>query len=181
MNASRQFPTSFRPSSPRDHADAPAPVTSDEASRMFAAHHALLLRYLARLTGDPDRAADAAQEVFVRLTDRPPTFAPDAAAAAGDPTRAWLFTVATNVVREGGRPHARRARLLAAGARRPAVTAALADLPEQERVALLMREEGAPHREIAAAVGTTTDSVGALLARALDTLARALPLDAEAS
>ena len=75
-------------------------MTPDDVTRLFAAHHAPLFRYLARLTGDPDRAADAAQEAFVRMMERPPVFAPD---AAGDAARAWLFTVATNVVREGGR------------------------------------------------------------------------------
>jgi DNA-directed RNA polymerase specialized sigma24 family protein len=42
-----------------------------------------------------------------------------------------------------------------------------------------MREEGFAHREIAEAVGTTTGSVGTLIARALDRLAQQLPLDAE--
>jgi len=45
---------------------------------------------------------------------------------------------------------------------------------------LLMREEGFAHREIAEAVGTTTASVGTMIARALDKLARLLPLDADA-
>jgi DNA-directed RNA polymerase specialized sigma24 family protein len=42
-----------------------------------------------------------------------------------------------------------------------------------------MREEGFTHREIAEAVGTTTGSVGTLIARALDRLAERLPLDQE--
>ena len=156
---------------------------------LFAAHHAPLVRYLTRLTGDGDAAADAAQEAFVRLIARPP-------ADAAEP-RAWLFTVATNVVRETGRTRGRRERLLAAapdrapmgdaprdplaaaeaGDQRAAVRAALATLSEKERRALLLREEGFAHREIAEAVGTTTGSVGTLLARALDKLALALPLD----
>jgi RNA polymerase sigma-70 factor (ECF subfamily) len=171
---------------------------ADAITRLFAAEHPRLVRYLTRLTGDTDRAADAAQEAFVRLIDRPP-----AIPAGTDPSvamRAWLYTVATNVVREGGRTQARRARLLAAGAarapiadpprdahagmeadeRRRAVRAALAALSDKERTALLMREEGFAHREIAGAVGTTTGSVGTLLARALDKLAAALPLDQDA-
>ncbi len=167
-------------------------VTADAVARLFAAHHAPLVRYLTRLTGDPDQAADAAQEAFVRLIDRPP-------ADASEP-RAWLFAVATNVVREGGRTRARRERLLAgaperapmadapgdaharveAGDARAAVRAALAALSPKERTALLMREEGFAHREIAQALGTTTGSVGTLLARALAKLADALPLDRDA-
>jgi RNA polymerase sigma factor (sigma-70 family) len=165
--------------------------SADDVAALVAAHHAPRVRDLTRLTGDRDQAADAAQEAFVRLIDRPPA----------DPSehRAWLFTVATNVVREGGRTRARRERLLAgAPGRAPmadaprdahaavevreqqaAVRAALRALSDKERTALLMREEGFAHREIAAAVGTTTGSVGTLLARALDKLAAALPLDRE--
>lgn len=160
-------------------------------SRLFAAHHAPLVRYLTRLAGDGDVAADAAQEAFVRLIARPPADPSD--------VRAWLFTVGTNAVREGGRTRARRERLLAAapgrapvgdaprdahalaeaGDVRVAVRAALATLSDKERAAVLMREEGFAHREIAVALGTTTGSVGTLLARALAKLASALPLDRE--
>lgn len=166
----------------------------------FAAHHAPLLRYLARLTGDADHAADAAQEAFVRLIARPPRVAPPADPADPAAYRAWLFTVATNVARETARTRARRGRLLAAAParapmgdapldahervqadqRRAAVRQALAALSDKERTAVLMREEGFAHREIAAALDTTTGSVGTLLARALDKLARTLPLDREA-
>ena len=69
---------------------------------------------------------------------------------------------------------------LEADERRRAVTAALARLSDKERVAILMREEGFAHREIAEAVGTTTGSVGTLLARALERLARETTLDREA-
>ena len=61
-----------------------------DASQLFEAHHAELVRYLVRLTGDGDRAADAAQEAFARLVANPPR---------DEKPRAWLFTVATNVVR----------------------------------------------------------------------------------
>ena len=56
---------------------------------------------------------------------------------------------------------------------------ALAKLSEKERTTLLMREEGFSHQEIAAAVGTTTKSVGTLIARSLDKLANVLTLDRE--
>ena len=57
--------------------------------------------------------------------------------------------------------------------------AALAGLSGKERMALLMREEGFAQREIAEAVGTTTGSVGTLIARALDKLAERIDLDRE--
>lgn len=141
-----------------------------------------MYRYLVRLSGDPDVAADAAQEAFVRLLERPP---------AGPVERAWLFKVATNFVLETRRTAARRERLLdgsgertmadaprdphatlEAGERRRAVMAAMARLSDKERIAILMREEGFTHREIADAVSTTTGSVGTLLARTLERLAR---------
>ncbi|HEX6134037.1 MAG TPA: sigma-70 family RNA polymerase sigma factor [Longimicrobiales bacterium] len=161
-----------------------------DAGGLFEQHHPALLRYLVRLTGDLDVAHDAAQEAFTRLVAKPPR---------DENPRAWLFTVATNVVRAGANRSRRRAALLQAGAarmphgdpvhtpdqaaaaaeERRRVRAALDALPERERVILLMREEGFSHREIAEAVGTTTGSIGTMLARALERLAALLPLDAE--
>ena len=154
----------------------------DRIAELFANHHDALYRYLVRLSGDPDVAADAAQEAFVRLLANP---------TAGPAERAWLFKVGTNYVFETRRTAARRARLLdgrgerlmadeprdplagvEADEQRRVVMAALSRLSDKERVAILMREEGFSHREIADAVGTTTGSVGTLLARTLERLAR---------
>jgi len=158
---------------------------------LYRTHHAPLVRYLTRLCGDPDLADDAAQEAFVRLSERPP--------ANEREVRAWLFTVATNVVRDARRSGRRRAEILAAdpasvspeiGGADPSddavraelrrrVRAALDELSERDRAVLLMREEGFKHREIASAVGITTGSVGTVIARALDRLAERLPRDEE--
>ena len=160
-----------------------------DARQLFEEHHQSLYRYLVRFSGDADLAADAVQEALLKLVERPPR---DTAFA-----RAWLFKVATNVVLETARAHSRRIRLLAAApARAPVadpppspyeaveadeqrrvVATALASLSNKERTALLMREEGFSHREIAEAVGTTTGSVGTLVARALGRLADLLALD----
>lgn len=162
-----------------------------EIDALYEDHHDALYRYLARFCGDPELAADACQEAFVRYADRPP--------AEDTNLRAWLFTVATRVVRDRVRTRKRRSELLHArpdrapvgepsvdpeerllrSERRRAVRAALDALNERERTVLLMREEGFRHREIAAAVGTTTGSVGTMIARALEKLARALPADLE--
>ena len=159
-----------------------------DAARLFQEHHAPLFRYLVRLTGDADLAHDAAQEAFMRLVSKPPR---------DEHPRAWLFTVATNVVRAWGNSHRRRLTLLqGAMARVPTpeampdpeqitlanesrnrVRQALDSLSEKERTVLLMREEGFAHREIAAAVGTTTGSVGTMIARALEKLAPLLDDD----
>lgn len=152
------------------------------ATQLFIQHYDPLFRYLVRLTGDPDVAADAAQEAFVRLVERPPQ---------DRNVRAWLFAVATNVVRDGARARARWLTLLRASPERapvgdvpPApdaaaesaeardrVRAALDTLSWKEKTILLMREEGFAHHEIAEAVGTTTGSVGTMIARALRKLA----------
>jgi RNA polymerase sigma-70 factor, ECF subfamily len=134
-----------------------------------------LRRYLYRLSGDADVADDAAQEAFVRLaTDR----------GGRERPKAWLYTVGTNLVREGARTTSRRERILAAGTAVVPTTPARPDeealraesvrrvqsvlerLPERDRHLLLMREEGFRHAEMAAVLGMAPASVGTLLARA---------------
>jgi RNA polymerase sigma factor (sigma-70 family) len=160
---------------------------------LYEAHRPDLVRYLARFSGDPDLAEDAAQEAFVRLAERPP--------ARDENLRAWLFTVATRIAVDQARARRRREGLLEARPDDPAlgdppdlpdvaldrarirrrVRAALDALDEKERTVLLMREEGFAHKEIAAAVGTTTGSVGTMIARALKKLADRLPPGIEAA
>ena len=159
-------------------------------AELYQEHREGLFRYLSRLSGDPDLASDAVQEVFVRIQERPPR--------RTDNLRPWLYTVATNVIRDAARAQARRRSLLLARPERtvadgpvdPSVSAereerrirvreALATLSEKERTTLLMRAEGFSHQEIASAVGTTTKSVGTLIARSLDKLANMLTLDRE--
>lgn len=159
-----------------------------DASRLYEDNYQGLCRYLFRFTGDADAAADAAQEAFVRLLERTP-----------ENPRAWLYRVATNLALEGSRTRTRRWKiLLGAGGRAPhadpppdpdvahegtqrreRVQQALLTLSEKERMVLLMREEGFAQREIAEAVGTTTKSVGTLIARAMAKLADRLDLDQE--
>jgi RNA polymerase sigma-70 factor (ECF subfamily) len=161
-----------------------------DAAQLFRENHQALCRYLVRYTDDAEIAADAAQEAFVRLLDRTPHMA--------NP-RAWLFTVATNLVHDMTRTRSRRRLILLRSAartphadpppapdetvqgeeRRSRIREALASLSEKERMALLMREEGFTQREIAEAVGTTTGSVGTLIARAFGKLADRIDLDWE--
>jgi RNA polymerase sigma factor (sigma-70 family) len=166
-------------------------VRERTATELFQRHHDQLRRYLGRLTGDADAAADIAQETFVRFLERAPA---NANAAP------WLFRVATNLARDAARTRSRRSQLAMRGrallahgdpppapdhgvdrsrARR-AVTDAFAALSEKERIALLMREEGYAHREIAEALGTTTGTIGTLMARALRKAAAQLALPEEA-
>lgn len=153
---------------------------------VFRAHHRALFRFLARECGDPHLAKDAVQETFVRLQLRPPR--------EEEAVRAWLFKTGLNVIRDIHRTRVTRARLLETSAGmvpRPRadeapdarverledaarLRAALDALRPRERTALLMREEGFKHREIAAALDTTTASIGTLLARALNKMAEHL-------
>ncbi|HJU72582.1 MAG TPA: sigma-70 family RNA polymerase sigma factor [Gemmatimonadaceae bacterium] len=146
-----------------------------ELERLFKTYHGPLVRYLTRRLGDRDWAEEVAQETFLRalrqmyLTNE----------------RAWLFAVATNLVRDDARREDRRRqklRLLAEETRdvqvesaetavERAQEAALArkaidSLIERDRLALLMREEGLNYEEIAEALGLSVGSIGTTLARA---------------
>src|SRR5690606_25553123 len=143
--------------------------------QIFRRLYPSLFRYLHRLTGDPDAADDIAQESFARLLRRP---MPEAEA------KPWLFTVATNLVRDSARKSTRRERILERVRPTPSapdapdvvterneritlVRQALERLSERDRTLLLMRGEGFTYEEMARAVGVAPASVGTLLARAL--------------
>lgn len=157
-------------------------MRDDELERLFRTCHAPLVRYLTRRLGDRDWAEEVAQETFLRalrqdeLTNE----------------RAWLFAVATNLVRDEARRSERRRRHLAllaeeerdasvesqAASLERAEEAALArravqTLAERDRLALLMREEGLNYDEIASALGLSVGSIGTTLARARRRLAEA--------
>lgn len=142
---------------------------------LFQRLYPSLYRYLHRLTGDADAAEDIAQESFVRLLKQK---LPD------DEVRPWLFTVATNLVRDRARKSERRQRLLTGAPplvkpvplpdedveraeRIEGVRRVLEQLSERDRQLLLMREEGFKYDEIAQVVGVAPASVGTLVARAL--------------
>ena len=147
----------------------------NDVERLFRAYNAQLVRYLTRRLGDRDWAEEVAQEVFVRAL-RQDSLTNE---------RAWLFTVANNLVRDAARKDARRRRHLAIlrEQERDAVVepeptsleraqeaalarAAVERLPERDRLALLMREEGLDYHEIAESLGLSVGSIGTTLARA---------------
>lgn len=142
---------------------------------LFQRLYPQLFRYVQRLTGSVDAANDITQESFVRLLSKP---LPEREA------RRWLFTVATNLVRDGARSSKNRERLLSAAPVEPqaaslpdewaerretiaSVRVALNRLSERDRMLLLMREEGFRYDEIAQVVGVAPSSVGTLIARAV--------------
>jgi RNA polymerase sigma factor (sigma-70 family) len=152
----------------------------------FDAYHDGLHRYLVRLVGDPDLAADAAQEAFLRLAQRPPR--------TQENLKAWLYTVGTNYAFDTLKVARRRSAILKESPDRTPVAApavppdvslerqerwqavrdALDRLREKERTTLLMRAEGFSYREIGAALDISSNSVGVVAARALRKLAAVL-------
>ena len=151
-----------------------------DVGRLFEMYHESLVRMLHRRTGDRDRAEDLAQETFARAVAAPP-----------NNPRPWLFAVALNLVREDGRRSVRQGRRLQllkaeselaapspedeleASDRKSAVRAALAELNERDREALLLKAEGFSYEEIAATLGLAPGAIGTTLARARKRLVEA--------
>lgn len=147
-----------------------------------------LMRYLSRMGADAELASDLVQETFLRCAERGRDVAH---------VREWLYRVATNLLRETGRTRRRRLQLVARAPHRvPApeaaptpdaeyrreqarevVRAALMRLSPRDRMVLLMREEGFSQREIAAAIGIDSNSVGKTLMRALERFTRQMSRD----
>jgi RNA polymerase sigma-70 factor (ECF subfamily) len=149
-----------------------------QADRLYREHHASLLRYLERQLGDRDLAEDVAQETFLRALRHEPSANP----------RSWLFTTATNLLRDNARKHSRqRAHLerlrdeqlqeqlrerntkfsrTEASIEDTPIYQSLQSLNERDRTALLLSEEGLSYNEIAVMLGMSMQSVGTTLTRA---------------
>lgn len=144
---------------------------------LFNAHFHRIYRYLDRLSGEPELAADVVQQAFVKLYGR---------GSLPDAPEAWLISVAMNLFRNEQAARSRRRRLLtpargesahsdpppspeqaaASEDSRRRVRSALDRLPERERRMLLLRAEGYSYRDIAAVLDLNEASVGVLLMRA---------------
>ncbi|MBA3657081.1 MAG: sigma-70 family RNA polymerase sigma factor [Gemmatimonadaceae bacterium] len=146
-----------------------------DVDRLFRTYNAQLVRYLTRRLGDRDWAEEVAQETFVRALRQSDI----------QNERAWLFAVATNLVRDEARKDTARRKHLTLLAEQEkdsivesrevtverAEEAAFAreavdSLAEKDRLALLMREEGLSYEEIAEALQLAPGSIGTTLSRA---------------
>jgi RNA polymerase sigma factor (sigma-70 family) len=168
VSQSRRVPGSITVETPPFH---------DSVVALFEANFARLFRYLDRLSGEPELAADLAQEAFVKLYGR---------GSLPDQPEAWLVTVALNLFRNVKSTRARRHRLLSiaraesvlsdpppppgqsaeAKELRGRVRSAMDQLSERDRRMLLLRAEGYSYRDIASALDLNEASIGTLLARA---------------
>ena len=133
-----------------------------------------------RLTGDPGRAGEATQDVFVRVWERVGTFRGESAFGT------WLHRLAVNVVLQAERADARR--LKRVDVRDPVTLAlhpgpssasefhldldtAIARLPRRARLVFVLHDiEGYDHGEIAQLTGLALSSVRSQLSRARQTL-----------
>ncbi|MBA2688987.1 MAG: sigma-70 family RNA polymerase sigma factor [Gemmatimonadaceae bacterium] len=146
-----------------------------DVDRLFRTYNAQLVRYLTRRLGDRDWAEEVAQETFVRALRQSDI----------QNERAWLFAVATNLVRDEARKDTARRKhltLLAEQEKDSVVESrevtveraeeaafarkAVDSLAEKDRLALLMREEGLSYDEIAEALQLSPGSIGTTLSRA---------------
>ena len=153
------------------------------ADLAFRRHHAQIYRYLIRRTGDPDRAEDLCQEVFLDATVAlaVPGFSPTSMPA-------WLYTIAKRRFAD----ESRRGRLSLDGSAtdgavdelpaldcdgddRRAVIDAIALLEPAERRVITMRLlHGCSFREIASALAISEPAAKMRFQRALAVLRREL-------
>jgi RNA polymerase sigma-70 factor (ECF subfamily) len=162
-------------------AAAPAAVDLNRlALELFDAHADGVFRLAMLILGRTAPAEDVVQETFLRLLRH---------IAAGRPlpnARGWLYTVAAHACRDEQRRNRRWLPWLAAhdlrqspdrpdeaDEREPIVTA-LRRLKPRDRLLVALRADGLSYAEIAAAARLRQASVGRLVARALERLAREL-------
>ena len=155
---------------------------------LYAAHHAEIHSYLARMVGDDELAADPVQETFVKAFRAFDTLQDPAL------SRAWLYRIAGRTALDELRrrklvrfvPWTGETRGTSASAEEVVLRGrltgelerALAAIPERQRMALLLSElQDLNGVEVAAALDTTHEAARALLARARESLRQALAME----
>lgn len=157
--------------------------------KLVERHQHAVVGTIAKMLGDPVEAQDLSQLVFLRVWKNARRYQPTAKFTT------WLFTVARNLVFNETRRRGRKREVSieereAAGASHPdtthsgrpdqelleqelisAIDEAIASLPENQRLAVVLRRyENMPYEDIAVVLGTSVASVKSLLFRARETL-----------
>jgi RNA polymerase sigma-70 factor, ECF subfamily len=150
-----------------------------------------IMRYLLRVSGNRDDAADLFQETWLRAYRAYPRLEADSA------VRPWLYAIATNLCRNRARDGARRARVIVSAGRDGAgaddspardpvvdenhayatihIREAICALPARQRQALHLRHfAGLDYGGIAAAMDCTEESARANVSQAMRKLKAAL-------
>lgn len=155
-------------------------MSATALSTLFEQHHLGVFRFLMRMTGSRSDAEELTQEVFLRAA-RQLRRSGDGPVAAP-----WLYTVARNLVIDRNRRRATRPEPLPLDLAAPqprrapqhqviALREALGALPEEERVAFLLRESGGlGYEQIAAIEGATPGAIRNRIYRARQALRKLL-------
>ena len=156
-------------------------------------HHKPLISFISRFTGDRGPSEDIAQEVFLRIFKAAKDYRPQAK------FRTWLFTIATNLclneIRNNkGRPNfvdlselpETGSSIVAPDAFSPeklaehrelstAVRKAIRSLPDNQRIAILLRQNhDFSYSEISKVMGLSISAVESLIQRARQHLKKSL-------
>ena len=125
------------------HPKLAVPIPFEEIMRR---HQREIMRYLLRLSNNPEDAADLFQETWLRAYRAYPRLEPE------DSVRPWLYTIASNLWRNRARDSARRIRVLVPN-EKPLTSADL--IPKDHCVAHETEGYAAVHlRELIAALPT---------------------------
>ncbi len=156
-------------------------------------HQDAVVGTVAKMLGNPSEAEDISQQVFLRLWKHAKHYRPDAKFTT------YLFTITRNLVFNESRRRSRRKEVssdereesshlqieanpdrqpdseLLQAELRAAVDAAIAALPEAQRLAVVLRRyEQMPYEEIAGVLSLSVSAVKSLLFRARSTLRESL-------
>jgi RNA polymerase sigma-70 factor (ECF subfamily) len=156
-------------------------------------HHKPLISFISRFTGDRNSAEDIAQEVFLRVFKAAKDYKPQAK------FKTWLFTIATNLCLNEIRDnksipkivdlsdlHEQEYPGIASAAFSPekaaenaelstAVRKAINNLPENQRIAILLRQyNDFSYSEISKIMGISVSAVESLIQRARQSLKKSL-------
>ena len=163
------------------HEKLPVPLPFEE---LIQRHEREIMRYLLRVSGDREDAADLFQETWLRAYRAYPRLHPES------DVRPWLYAIATNLCRNRARDGARRARVMVRDTEEcPAsdttgrhhhspqetdgyamvhIREQIADLPTKQRQALYLRYFGGlDYAEIATTMNCSQESARANVSQAV--------------